>query len=109
MMPRVMLTGTRNKLDHVSAILVEKIFSDALDELDRGDAKYGRHPGPRRAFGALRAELAELQTELEAEDATDETIYKEAVQVIAMGVKLIRDYKNKLVQQERETMQPTLW
>ena len=81
--------------DVVSNAFYERVLSEALSELKLGDNKYGPHPGPKRAFGALRAELAELLTELEAEDATPESIYKEALQVIAMGIKFIRDYANK--------------
>lgn len=78
----------------VSNAFYERVLSEALSELKRGDNKYGPHQGPKRAFGALRAELMELQTELEAEDSAHEAICKEAIQVIAMGIKFIRDYAN---------------
>ena len=61
------------------------------EELERGDRKYGPHPGPKRGFGALRAELNELATELEAEDWHPERVRKEALQVAAMAMKFLRD------------------
>lgn len=70
---------------------VADIISDIMSELERGDAKYGPHTGPRRSFGVLRAELYELQTEIEAEDKNPKAIRAEAIQVAAMAIKLIRD------------------
>jgi len=70
---------------------LEQILDEALTELERGDMKHGRHPGIKRGFGALRNEYNELQTELEAENGTPESIHLEANQVLAMGIKLMRD------------------
>lgn len=63
-----------------------------VEQVRYGDAKYGPHPGPKRAFGALRNEFNELRTEMEAEDASIESIYKENIQVWAMAFKMLRDY-----------------
>jgi hypothetical protein len=70
---------------------LEGILEEVIKELLRGDAKYGPHPGPMRAFGALRNEFNELQTELEAENGTPKSIRAEARQVVAMGIKGMRD------------------
>lgn len=70
---------------------LEVIFSEILVELCNGDAKYGGHPGPKRALGALKAEVQELTTEVEAENTIEGAARKEALQVGAMAVKFVRD------------------
>ncbi len=71
--------------------ILEKIIGAALRELQKGDTKYGPHPGPRRGLGALKAELQELTTEVEAENEIEGQERLEAIQVIAMGIKYVRD------------------
>lgn len=70
---------------------LEDFLTESLREVSRGDAKYGRHPGPKRALGALRAEVTELQTEVEAENKIPGAMRREVIQVVAMGLKFLRD------------------
>ena len=70
---------------------INRLQEEISSEMQRGDKKYGPHPGPKRGFGALRAEFNELWTEIEAEDANPVSIRKEAVQVAAMALKFLRD------------------
>lgn len=78
------------RMDTKDRMILEKILVDVVKELLRGDAKYGHHRSHLRAYGVLRAELAELKTELDCMVSADD-IRKEAVQVAAMALKLIRD------------------
>jgi hypothetical protein len=80
------------------------VLPDMVDEVNHGDTKYGPHPGPLRAFGALRSEVYELQTEIEAEDAAPENIYHEAVQVLAMAFKFIRDAAHPALKEKEEVV-----
>jgi len=70
---------------------LEKLVAEIVTEMIRGDAKHGIHQGPKRGFGALRNEYNELQTEIEAENGTPESIRSEAIQVAAMALKFLRD------------------
>jgi transcriptional regulator GlxA family with amidase domain len=71
--------------------LLEQVFEEMILELVRGDKKHKQHAGPKRGLGALKAEVQELQTEVEAEDQYPDDIRKEALQVMTMGFKFIRD------------------
>lgn len=88
---QVLADSTEDVLLYFMTPELSAVLPDMIDELHNGDSKYGKHPGPLRAFGALRSEVYELQTEIAAEDATTENIYHEAVQVLAMAFKFIRD------------------
>ena len=70
---------------------LERLVGEIVAEMLRGDAKHNPHSGPKRGFGALRNEYNELQTEIEAEDGTPESIKTEAIQVAAMALKFLRD------------------
>ena len=81
-----------DQLEQRIPFTMQDVLTDMRDQLAHGDAKYGPHPGPKRAFGALRNEFNELMTELDAEDASVTSVHKEAIQVLAMAYKFIRDY-----------------
>lgn len=70
---------------------LEQLVGEIVAEMLRGDGKHKPHPGPKRGFGALRNEYNELQTEIEAENGTPESIRTEAIQVAAMALKFLRD------------------
>lgn len=70
---------------------LEGLVGEIVLEMVRGDNKHQPHPGPKRGFGALRNEYNELQTEIEAENGTPESIRLEAIQVAAMALKFLRD------------------
>jgi hypothetical protein len=72
--------------------LSDSVMRDLALELSDGDRKYGPHPGKNRALGTLKNELMELETELQAEDAAPFSVYEEAIQVLAMAYKFIRDF-----------------
>lgn len=73
----------------------QDIFADIEDELFRADSKYLHDPmSPeeiRSSFLTIKAELAELEREVERVKRRPHLLQKEATQVAAMAVKFIRD------------------
>ena len=72
---------------------VETIFDDIVDELRRADAKYANDPMTTAELGlaTIKCELAELEREVLRPVYNDEAMYKEAVQVASMAIKMMRD------------------
>lgn len=71
---------------------LREILPLVFNRIRKGDNKYGPHPGPKRAFGALRNEYNELKTELDAEDSSPISVFEEGLDVSAMALKFLRDY-----------------
>lgn len=70
---------------------MEDIITEVIAELQRADAKHPPMDGIDEGYGTLRVEVAELKRELGRRNKNDQETWKEAVQVAAMGLKLLRD------------------
>jgi hypothetical protein len=80
--------------------IIDCIFDEFADELERADAKYGPMPGMKDGLHTLMIEVAELRREVETENFNQKALRKEAVQVGAMATKFIRDIVNKIDTQD---------
>ena len=69
------------------------ILNDLFQELMKADRKYADDPMIEAKVGAktIEAELVELQRECERTEIRPNQIKKEAVQVMTMGYKFVRD------------------
>ena len=72
---------------------MQNIIDEALEELANGDAKYGSFDGPKDGVNTIEIEAGELRREIERENKCPERTYREAVQVAAMGLKMMRYLK----------------
>lgn len=74
-----------------------QILSDLFNELGCADFKYREDPMTEPKVGAktIECELVELQREVERSEIRPEALRKEAVQVMTMGYKFIRDICDK--------------
>lgn len=73
------------------------ILDSLFKELGRADAKYIDDPmvEPKVSVKTIECELTELQREVERSVIRPEAMRKEAVQVMTMGYKFIRDICDK--------------
>lgn len=71
--------------------MIAKIFAEILDELDRADAKHPPMAEKVEGFYTLKCEVTELEREIHRKNFDGEAARKEAVQVGAMAIKLLRD------------------
>lgn len=77
----------------MEATIPSRIINDIHDELLRADLKYKHDPMTTAEMGlaTIKCELMELEREVVRPKRHPEWLRKEAVQVAAMAVKLLRD------------------
>lgn len=68
-----------------------KIAKDVLEELNRARSKFPRFNSPHEGYAVLLEEVDELWDEIRLKTGTKEKIKKEAIQVAAMAIRLVKD------------------
>jgi hypothetical protein len=69
----------------------QRIMDEVLAELRRAQALYPQHPSLEHSWAVLREECDELWDEIKRSRRNRPAIRREAIQVIAMGIRLILD------------------
>jgi hypothetical protein len=69
------------------------VFNEMLDELSRADTKYAHDPmvEPLVGLKTIQCELTELEREVSRDKPKNHLMRKEALQVMTMAYKFIRD------------------